>query len=680
MKRKIIFLFVAIGLTLQVAIAQLSTLPSYNVSSYKSYGWIYFNEGTTDFGELFTHFKSSFFANDEDTMVMVRTWEDRDLNYDHYRYQQFYKDILVEGCEFTEHGRNGKVVYAHGKICPDIYRQFSTDTISEALALERLLDGGEYWETYLGQQNWWGLDVPYEEYSIDDAVFAWEDSTWEAALKNETGDNNATYYPNGELVFTMTDMSHIEYSMDRQYFTLAWKFNIVCLFPDINIDVYVDALTGNVCKVYNRVHYDGPADIPGLGSQTIDTKHRGWPNNDYVLQTDNGDYDIHTKYDAFGPWSTLSEVDDSDDNWGSSEQLATAPHWMITKAWAYFTTVHGHEGMHNNNVVRVRADYTGLEGAQYQNSWTFDIIKVGYFGNGTYSADLSVMAHEFTHGVDEHEGNLSYSNESGALDESYADIFGFCTREWVTSTVNWTIGASTSLNRDKRSLSNPNSLGIHWSFNIDSTEVTEAAGQPDTYGGTYWHPWQSSGVDAGGVHTNSGVMNHWFYMLAAGDAGVNDLSDTYVVNGIGIDKAAKITYYNFVNNMQSSSQYIDAMEGAIFFSLLYYGPCSNEHIQTENAWYAAGLGNGSACANVSIDETESNFKIYPNPASDMLNVDFDNSELRTIEIYSIDGQLLKTFSNVGSVHCTIDISELAKGTYIVNVIGNSTTWTKFVKQ
>jgi Zn-dependent metalloprotease len=41
------------------------------------------------------------------------------------------------------------------------------------------------------------------------------------------------------------------------------------------------------------------------------------------------------------------------------------------------------------------------------------------------------------------------------------------------------------------------------------------------------------------VHTNSGVLNHWFYILTQGKTGTNEGS-SYSVNGIGIDKAAKL--------------------------------------------------------------------------------------------------------------------------------------------
>jgi len=63
--------------------------------------------------------------------------------------------------------------------------------------------------------------------------------------------------------------------------------------------------------------------------------------------------------------------------------------------------------------------------------------------------------------------------------------------------------------------------------------------QPDTYQGNFWHTGSS---DNGGVHTNSGVMNFWFYLLAEGGSGINDNGDIYNVSGIDKIKAAKIVY------------------------------------------------------------------------------------------------------------------------------------------
>ena len=92
--------------------------------------------------------------------------------------------------------------------------------------------------------------------------------------------------------------------------------------------------------------------------------------------------------------------------------------------------------------------------------------------------------------------------------------------------------------------------------------------------------------DNGGIHVNSGVQNHWFYVLSIGDQDVNDIGDNYNVQGIGPDKAIQIAFYSMKNILFSSSNYSDARQSAIIASMILFGECSNEHIQTINSWYA----------------------------------------------------------------------------------------------
>jgi len=115
---------------------------------------------------------------------------------------------------------------------------------------------------------------------------------------------------------------------------------------------------------------------------------------------------------------------------------------------------------------------------------------------------------------------------------------------------------------------------------------------PDTYKGDYWY---TSSGDHGGVHTNSGVLNHWFYLLSVGGSGTNDLGWNYSVTGIGIEKAAKITYRNETVYLTSSSKYEDAKNGAIQAAVDLYGDGSAEVKATKDAWYAVGLGTCDDC-------------------------------------------------------------------------------------
>ena len=192
---------------------------------------------------------------------------------------------------------------------------------------------------------------------------------------------------------------------------------------------------------------------------------------------------------------------------------------------------------------------------------------------------IDVVAHEIGHAVCTNTANLVYSYESGAMNEAFSDIWGACVEYFAhPSKSTWLIGEEIS--GPIRSMINPN-----------------AHNQPDTYLGTNWY---TGSGDNGGVHYNSGVLNHWFCILTEGKYGTNDNGDSYSVTGIGINKAAAIAYRMENVYLSSNSQYADARTYAIQAAEDLYGAASNEVIQTTNAMYAVGIGseygNVSYCA------------------------------------------------------------------------------------
>jgi hypothetical protein len=198
-------------------------------------------------------------------------------------------------------------------------------------------------------------------------------------------------------------------------------------------------------------------------------------------------------------------------------------------------------------------------------------LKVGAgsgFADGYATVDI--IGHEFAHAVTGATSGLIYSYESGALNESFSDIFGEATENYVFGSNDWLLGADRS-SGPIRSMANPNS------FN-----------NPDTYLGTFWY---SGTADAGGVHTNSGVQNFWFYLLVNGGSGTNDISNAYSVSGIGLSTASAIAHLN-QKTLPDNATYSQARDGAIAAAITISGSaCSNEVKQTTNAWYAVGVGN-----------------------------------------------------------------------------------------
>ncbi|MDX9868570.1 MAG: M4 family metallopeptidase, partial [Kiritimatiellia bacterium] len=158
-------------------------------------------------------------------------------------------------------------------------------------------------------------------------------------------------------------------------------------------------------------------------------------------------------------------------------------------------------------------------------------------------AVLDIFAHEYMHAVTEHTCDLVYQGESGALNESFSDIFGVCIEfanqpdgradypgatpghaDWLMGEDSWL--EATAL-RDLRDPSNPDTVGA-------GNEL------PKLYQGTYWY---TGFGDNGGVHYNCGVQNHFFYLLCEGGSGTNDTSAFgYDINGIGVQAGEQIAY------------------------------------------------------------------------------------------------------------------------------------------
>ena len=158
------------------------------------------------------------------------------------------------------------------------------------------------------------------------------------------------------------------------------------------------------------------------------------------------------------------------------------------------------------------------------------------YGNGFASAD-DVVAHELTHAVTENSANLLYSRQSGALNESFSDIFGEAV-DLADGLGNDAAGVRWSLGEDL-------SIGAIRNM-LDPTIFSDPGKMSDA---AYF---VCSEADNGGVHTNSGVPNHAFALMTDGG--------TYngrTMSGIGLTKAAKIEYRALTYYLTSGSGFQD---------------------------------------------------------------------------------------------------------------------------
>jgi Zn-dependent metalloprotease len=128
-------------------------------------------------------------------------------------------------------------------------------------------------------------------------------------------------------------------------------------------------------------------------------------------------------------------------------------------------------------------------------------------GNNSKAKCIDVAAHEFTHGVVEYSNaKLEYVNQSGALNEAFADIFGEMVELFVKGTNDWLIGFDSG--KVARSMSDPGSIKISNTSYVYPAKMSEfwTAEDPRLEG--------FEDRDNGGVHFNSSIVNKSYYNLA----------------------------------------------------------------------------------------------------------------------------------------------------------------------
>ena len=228
---------------------------------------------------------------------------------------------------------------------------------------------------------------------------------------------------------------------------------------------------------------------------------------------------------------------------------------------------------------------------------SFTYMIYGFGGNYfKTTVALDVMAHEYTHLVTFATSNLDYMGESGALNESFSDIIGVSVKQTAKQCPdNWLMGDEMALTKTipaARSMQDP-----------------EEFGDPGTYQGTYWaDPTKQDDGDNGGVHTNSGVQNHWYYYLVKGGEYTDRQGIKHTFVGIGLDRAVQIAYRNFTEMLTPTAQYRDAVLGSIQAVEDLYGAESAERQAVVDAWAAVGLlsdgTSGIALATSTVSTTD----------------------------------------------------------------------------
>jgi Zn-dependent metalloprotease len=188
-----------------------------------------------------------------------------------------------------------------------------------------------------------------------------------------------------------------------------------------------------------------------------------------------------------------------------------------------------------------------------------------------FTRSIDVCGHELTHGVVTHTCNLDYQDESGALNEHLADVFGSLVKQWkkgqTAKQADWLIG--------------PDIMGPRTTAKALRTFTAEKAYQNDPYLGTDPQPKRlkdkyTGSDDNGGVHINSGIPNHAFYLVAM------------ALGGRAWEKAGQV-WYDAMLTLKPSSRFKDMVRVTVQCARTRFGAGSREQKAVTAAWKGVGF-------------------------------------------------------------------------------------------
>ncbi len=215
-------------------------------------------------------------------------------------------------------------------------------------------------------------------------------------------------------------------------------------------------------------------------------------------------------------------------------------------------------------------------GQDYKNAFWLPGSNLIVFGDGRpYAGALDIVGHELTHGVIEHSANLRYQDQPGALNEAFTDIFGEMVEARTEGEPDWITGQDLTradlghlppgdpdLGRPIRNMQAPNAFLTHF-------------GRPYPAKMSEFFRIQENN---GGIHINSTIISHAFYLLA------ESLDDA-----IGLHAAEKIFYDALTQYLVQNSQFIDARRACIEAAEKRFGSESIQAQKTAEAFDAVEI-------------------------------------------------------------------------------------------
>jgi Zn-dependent metalloprotease len=365
---------------------------------------------------------------------------------------------------------------------------------------------------------------------------------------------------------------------------LAWETVVEGVQQDrtpSELQVVTDATTGKQLLAAEQVE-------TGTGTgQYSGTVPLGTTLSGSTYQLVDGDRAGHKTYDLNqGTSGTGTLFTDDNDVWGDGttadrQTAGVDVAFGAAATWDYYKDVFGRNGIRNDGVAAYsRAHY----GNSYVNAFWSDSCFCMTYGDGSGNTHpltaLDVAAHEMSHGVTSATAGLTYSGESGGLNEATSDIF------------------AAAVEFHSNLAADPGDYLVGEKIDIRGNGTPLRYMDKPSKDGASADYWSSSlgGLD---VHYSSGPANHFFYLLSEGSGaktvnGVSYDSPTYdgqPVTGIGIENAAAIWYRALTTYMTSSTNYAGARTATLQAATDLFGAYSPTYLAVADTWAAINVGN-----------------------------------------------------------------------------------------
>ncbi|MFV8225926.1 M4 family metallopeptidase [Christiangramia aquimixticola] len=604
-------------------------------------------KGQVTLGEAPAFLSALMGTGQETTFVLESSLNSHGLQID--KFQQYTKGIKVEHGVFKSVSKNG-VITAFTSEYYNLGDSFPTTiTLSEEGALQKALNfvgASQYaWEYIQSLGSSPELEAAYNAYyPAGELVIVDDYSTPEV-------DPSVAYKFN---IYAAEPISRADIYVDANSGKILLNDAIIKHANGHTKEDIKKEATAPKKKAVNVPFLNGVGDTRYAGRRNFDTSQDS--NGLYALKgiTPSGIENETFSYEGFGglplnipALTTLAESiydgdgdilnpETADNIWNASEHrkdnfsttnpypvaneknnddVALDAHWGAEVVLDYWKNVHNRLSYDNKGTKVFNYVHYG---DAYDNAfWNGSAMT---YGDGSYQGgtnpdgsfapltSMDVCAHEIGHGICEFTADLVYARESGAMNEGFSDIWAATVEHYVLTQIDnslnydpWGIGEQIDERDGGLQPGDAGARALRW------MDDPKAAGDPDSYGGENWkNPdcgTPTLANDQCGVHTNSGVLNKWYYFLVSGsgqamspgfnkasaDDKVTDAGNTYEVKGIDFEKAAQIAY--IAETMLSpNAKFAEMREASILVAQTLFGIGSFEEEQTTNSWYAVDIG------------------------------------------------------------------------------------------